>query len=926
MDRWCFVILIEEIDTLRPFYHYWGKAASENDGSYHLLVYHALDVAAVGNVFLAQNTPVCEKIAQLASLSPDIFREWFTFALALHDLGKFADSFQNLRCQILHKLQGKVSKRKYAIKHDTLGWLLWKKHLREKMAGRGLISVSAGSERKRGGEVPFDCWIKAVVGHHGVPPEMGIDTGLDKDFAEQDINAATEFITELIAFMLPMEKTFPNTDKRQAKLASWWLAGLTVFSDWLGSNVIFFTYDTRVMPLSDYWQETQLKAAKALAEVGMLKNKPSNLLDITNLIKENNKVTMTPLQKLAADQHISPAPHLFILEDVTGAGKTEAAVLLAHKLMQVGQGNGIYFALPTMATANAMYTRMSAIYKKMFDSSAYPSLVLAHGSREMAKEFQQSIVPDNSSLESHYEQDELAASAHCNAWLADNKKKALLADVGVGTIDQALLAILPSHHQSLRLLGLMHKILIVDEVHACDAYMHELLRALLHAHAVVGGSAILLSATLPQQQRQELLHSFAKGGGWADVKVRSKNYPLLTCLSANNFSETAVATRAEVKRNVAVQFLSEEQAVYSLLNETAKRGQCACWIRNTVRDATIAYQKIKALYPGMQVELFHARFALGDRLDIEAQVVERFGKDSNATMRAGRVLIATQVVEQSLDLDFDTLITDLAPIDLIIQRAGRLRRHTRDKDGDPVVGTDQRDKVCLHIFAPQFTETPDAGWYKDFFPQAQKVYEDHGRLWLTAKILQKRKFFSVPQDMRSMIEKVYDREAKIPDGLDFRSIEADGNRRAQASTAVLNKIPLKDGYTQSSMEVCWDESITPTRLGEPTTTVYLAKWSNESLQPWVQGEHAWRMSSVTIRSFYVKGEVRQADIPPEEIKKSKEQLPAKGKWGALLPLVQHNGEWRGVLQGEKQRYNFIYCDKLGLVLEEQTPRSPRQRG
>ena len=137
--------------------------------------------------------------------------------------------------------------------------------------------------------------------------------------------------------------------------------------------------------------------------------------------------------------------------------------------MCAGQGSGIYFALPTMATANAMYARMRAVYKKMFDTAAYPSLVLAHGSREMAKEFQQSIVPDNSSLESHYANDEMAAAAHCNAWLADNKKKALLADVGVGTIDQALLAILPSQHQSLRMLGLLHKILIVDEVHACDA-------------------------------------------------------------------------------------------------------------------------------------------------------------------------------------------------------------------------------------------------------------------------------------------------------------------------------------------------------------------------------------------------------------------------------------------------------------------------
>ena len=897
------------------YYQYWGKAGREDRDGYHLLIYHALDVAAVGNVFLAQNTPICEKIAQLTGLSADIFQSWFTFALALHDLGKFAESFQNLRPLILYKLQDKKSTRKYAIKHDTLGWLLWQRHLREKMAQRDLLVALVGSERRRQGEVPFDCWIKAVVGHHGVPPETK-DTKLDKDFTEQDMNAAMEFINELITFMLPSDKTFPHVDKRKTKLASWWLAGLTVFSDWLGSNVKFFPYDIRVMPLADYWQATQVKATKAIAEVGMLKNKPSALLDITNLVKENNKITMTPLQKLAYQQNIFSSPHLFILEDVTGAGKTEAAVLLAHKLMRAGQGSGIYFALPTMATANAMYARMRVIYQQMFDTSAYPSLVLAHGSRDMAKEFQQSIVPDNSSLEAHYAQNELAASAHCNAWLADNRKKALLADVGVGTIDQALLAILPSHHQSLRLLGLMHKILIVDEVHACDAYMHELLRGLLEAHAIAGGSAILLSATLPQQQRQALLNSFAKGRKWDEIKVSNDNYPLLTCLSANNFSETAVATRAEVKRNVAVQFLAEEQAVYSLLAETAKRGQCACWIRNTVRDAVAAYQKIKAMYPDMQVELFHARFALGDRLDIETQVVQRFGKDSNTTTRTGRVLIATQVVEQSLDLDFDTLITDLAPIDLIIQRAGRLRRHTRDKDGNSVVGTDQRDKVCLHIFAPQFTETPDAGWYKDFFPHAQKIYEDHGRLWLTAKILQERKIFSVPQDMRNMIEYVYDGNAELPVSLDSRAIEADGNRRAQKSNAVINKLCLKDGYTKSAMEVCWDESSTPTRLGEPTTTVYLAKWDGSSLQPWIQGEHAWRMSSVAIRTFYVKKEIWPDEITKAEIAKCKEQLPAKGRWGVLVPLIKINSMWCGELQGEKKKHSFSYSEEFGLSMEK----------
>ena len=445
-------------------------------------------------------------------------------------------------------------------------------------------------------------------------------------------------------------------------------------------------------------------------------------------------------------------------------------------------------------------------------------------------------------------------------------------------------------------------------------YMHELLQGLLHAHAVAGGSAILLSATLPQQQRQALLNSFATGGGWAEPQVGNENYPLLTCMHANNFSETAVATRPEVKRRVSVQFLSEEQSVYSLLAETTQQWQCACWIRNTVRDAVTAYQKLKELYPDLQVELFHARFALGDRLDIETQVIEKFGKDSTAPTRAGRVLIATQVVEQSLDLDFDVLVSDLAPIDLILQRAGRLRRHTRDTKGSPIVGKDKRGEVCLHIFAPQFTQEPQANWYKDFFPHAQRVYDDHGQLWLTAKILQERKAFAVPQDMRNLIEYVYGGEAELPEGLDPRAIEADGNRRAQASTAALNKLCLKDGYTKSTMEVCWDEASTPTRLGEEMITVYLAKWVENKLQAWVQGEHAWRMSSVAVRAFYGKKAIVPPEIPAAESEACREQLPAKGKWGVLLPLVLRDGKWYGTLQGEKQENKFCYSHKLGLVL------------
>ena len=206
------------------------------------------------------------------------------------------------------------------------------------------------------------------------------------------------------------------------------------------------------------------------------------------------------------------------------------------------------------------------------------------------------------------------ASSRCSAWLADNRKKALLAEVGVGTIDQALMAILPSRHQSLRLLGLLGKLLVVDEVHACDDYMNRLLRSLLQAHAASGGSAILLSATLPLKQRQQLVDAFAEGAEWGGRKLsktREEDYPLFTHAHSENLDETRLATRDSVCRFVKVEMAHSPEDVECLLAATVAMGQCACWIGNTVSDARDAFIHLRNQYPTWHIDLFHARYAIG---------------------------------------------------------------------------------------------------------------------------------------------------------------------------------------------------------------------------------------------------------------------------------------------------------------------------
>ena len=597
--------------------------------------------------------------------------------------------------------------------------------------------------------------------------------------------------------------------------------------------------------------------------------------------------------------------------------------------MAHNKGAGLYIALPTMATANAMFERMKGddkqpVYQRLFPPETQPSIVLAHSARNLSQSFRQAVVPESKKPEENYGDETIPASVHCSAWLSDNLKKALLAAVGVGTIDQALLGILPSRHQCLRLFGLMDKILVIDEVHACDAYMQTLLKTLLRAQASVGGSVILLSATLSHDQRQELVDAFLEGANSDTMTLQRRgnnDYPLLTYFAGRDLREINVETREEVKRYVRVKLLHKTADVETIIRRAVENEQCVCWIRNTVAEARLGYESLREKYSTWHIDLFHARFALSDRLEIEKRVVGSFGKNSTGEQRKGRVVIATQVVEQSLDVDFDVMITDLAPVDLVIQRAGRLCRHTRDKLGNRTNNSDERGTPVLYVLTPQPVDEPEDRWLTDLFPQGRFVYSNHGQLWLSARLLKNKKGFHVPEDVRELTEGVFGAEAQylIPEGLIERAYEAEGQNMADRSIAQLNALKLREGYSEGSSNRWWDEAKTPTRLGESTTTVYLARWSNNQLKPWSEGEMAWQQSAVQIRTYYVSEEAPADDELQKAIEIAKEQLPSKGKWGVLLPLIPYNDEtWQGKAKNEDGDLVTVYYNReLGLMREDE---------
>jgi CRISPR-associated endonuclease/helicase Cas3 len=262
-------------------------------------------------------------------------------------------------------------------------------------------------------------------------------------------------------------------------------------------------------------------------------------------------------------------------------------------------------------------------------------------------------------------------------WFAANKKHGLLAPYGVGTIDQALLAVLQTKHVFVRLFGLAGKCVILDEVHAYDAYMTTLMERLLRWLAALGCPVVLLSATLPREKRLKLLRAYV---GKDLPEPDDKPYPRVTSVAVGDYRAEVRHAEADPARARTVQLgWLGEPALAEKLRQSLADGGCAVVIRNTVGLAQKTYVELRDALAadGIIVELFHARFPFGRRMAIENAVLKRFGKDGGPAERNKRVLVATQVVEQSLDLDFDVMVSDVAPVDLVLQRAGRLHRHDR---------------------------------------------------------------------------------------------------------------------------------------------------------------------------------------------------------------------------------------------------------
>jgi len=734
---------------------FWAKTGAghfdeQGQPQYHPVICHLADTAAVAMEILRNHlSPIAlEKLAAGLCLEKDSVIRFCGFMAGSHDLGKVSPAFQFQVSEVGKALVGET---------------LWQDlppdyRPRSKKAPHGTITAATLPDFlvEIGVDEDLAERLAAIVGgHHGFfPGQYDIDT-LDRYIAgncEGSIwrTHSRNIFDQLHSFVDLRPKDLPNQCDNAAAMI---LAGLTTVSDWLASNPnesYGFPYANDI-PFEEYAKDLGDKARRALYEQGfwqLPKESPLEFRKLFSFIDQPRPLQNSAIQ-LSEDLK---APCLVITEASMGEGKTEAALYLADCLQHQSGCGGFYIGLPTQATSNAMFQRVQDFLVKRYRDHVHQiNLTLSHSAAVLKEDYQDTICR----LEQVYDQDRPGVVA--SEWHTA-RKRTLLSPYGVGTLDQGLMGVVRSRHQFVRLFGLAGRTIILDEIHAYDLYTSTLLERFLEWAAVLGSPVIALSATLPSSTRKRLLNAYARGcGGEKKLALPTVPYPRITALTDSRVVLKSFEASDHVKRSLLIDWISEKEW-RAKLKAALVDGGCAAVICSTVNRAQEVFQRLQSQFTRQELGLFHGRFLFRDRERIEEDCLKKFGKDEEH--RPNRfVLVATQVIEQSLDVDFDLMISDMAPVDLLLQRSGRLHRHRHDHRPT------QLQDPTLWIVEP----TLDKEGKVDFY-ESRYIYDPHIllRTWLS---LRNRDNIELPQEMDDLIESVYDLEGPIPDNLESCHIE-----------------------------------------------------------------------------------------------------------------------------------------------------------
>lgn len=625
---------------------------------------------------------VGEVARELIKRMPDwlreaLFPEGSELIAACHDIGKVSPTFQKKIHNALKELIPELKN----INPD----------LEKTWGGHAGVSFATTGGEDGDDGLAFGKFIPKILGqHHGYSPNVQ-NLANDAVFGGK---AWQQRRKELVAELQTLLNCkFPKVKSSEhARI----LAGLTTVSDWIGSSSLFDNP-------ADNWQPF---ISQALDNAGFVQ--PQIIPDLTFFDIFN----FQPRDYQTAFFQNTNQAGVYILEAPMGLGKTEAALYAAYRLLSTNNATGIYFALPTQLTSDKIHERVNAFLEKILFENQQQALLL-HANAWLQKE--------------------LGVEGNPNASWFEQGKRGILAPFAVGTIDQALMAVMNVKHGFVRTFGLAGKVVILDEVHSYDSYtgtiLDELVKALRELHCTV----IILSATLTKERREKLLTQ----------TVQEQRYPLISA-KPNNGELQEIAVELLEPKTVEIHCCQDDEAAIDEALNRAELGQQVLWIENTVAEAQAIFEKLANCDIAIEVGLLHSRFLKVDRETNENYWVSLYGKDNAMARQAkGRILVGTQVLEQSLDIDADFLISRFAPTDMLLQRIGRLWRHENQRPNSA-----KREAWFL---------TPDLNAAIedcDLFGKSSKVYAPY-ILCRSLEVWHDLKSVDLPSQIRELIEATY---------------------------------------------------------------------------------------------------------------------------------------------------------------------------
>lgn len=595
-------------------------------------------------------------------------------------------------------------------------------------------------------------WTLVADGHHGRYFSDGPRNCLGKRNGPCELGLPwpDALRRELLAELVRLFGRLPS-DRVEIGARLHWLTGFVTFCDWIGSNTDWF-------PLSD---ETELRdrvspgdardgAETVLDLIGWHRRETQPDLRFARLFAthlEPEGFEPRPLQEALVE--LADAPGLYIVEAPMGSGKTEAALAAAYRRWSVGGERGLYFALPTQLTSNRIHDRIADFLVNVVADSSIQTLV--HGSAWLRED--RAIAFDPAPTAERRKKDDPSDATDACRWFASSRK-ALLAPFGTGTVDQALMARISAKHSALRLFALSGKVVVLDEIHSYDPYTSKLVDHLVQWLLEVGCTVVVLSATLSARRRREMIETV----GAREPDPAPTDYPLITKVADNVVTQVPIADPSIRESRVRLSHLSDgDPAILGRIADAAESGACVLVIRNTVALAQKTYREIKSACrdTGIEFGLLHSRFPHFQRDANERLWMDRLGK-RDSQRPGGCLLVATQVVEQSVDIDADLLVTDLAPTDLLLQRLGRLHRHERTRPS----GFETPACWILH---------PDVDWDAD--PKAIKealgpsafIYPPIA-LFQAGRIWRDRELVILPSGIRELLEAADAIPDELPEG------------------------------------------------------------------------------------------------------------------------------------------------------------------